>query len=263
VSNVERGAGGICPEIAQTTGQLCALAIQSAEKHKGRTMRNFIFAALASTSALAAAAALAQTAAPAPADQSVAASARSGKPADLCAEVLAFVHPPALSAPASGQGQAQAAAQPPANAATAVTAPAQKETAPQPSSSGGAPQQSSSLSGQVTPSGPGASGPQGAAQPGGGGPPPSDAAKPPAPPAQQQAAAPAQPAAPAAPAAPPTPKPTAAQIERVETAQRDHNLQGCRDAAQEMRKAGIVIPPPLLALAALNLKFFDTDQKQQ
>jgi hypothetical protein len=30
-----------------------------------------------------------------------------------------------------------------------------------------------------------------------------------------------------------------------------------------MRKAGIVIPPPLLALAALDLKFFDADQKQQ
>ncbi|MEA2857495.1 MAG: hypothetical protein QOH98_1816, partial [Methylobacteriaceae bacterium] len=148
----------------------------------------------------------------------------------------------------------------------AVTAPAQKDAAPQPSPGGGAPQQSSSLSGQVTPSGPGASGPQGAAQPGGGGPPPAagDAAKPPAPPAQQQAAAPAQTAAPApaAPTAPPPPKPTAAQIEKVETAASDHNLQACRDTAQEMRKAGIVMPPPLLALAALDLKFFDTDQKQ-
>jgi hypothetical protein len=48
----------------------------------------------------------------------------------------------------------------------------------------------------------------------------------------------------------------------VETAARDHNVQGCRDAAQEMRKAGIVMPPPLLALAALDLKFFDAGQKQ-
>jgi hypothetical protein len=147
-----------------------------------------------------------------------------------------------------------------------VSAPAQSTAAPQPSPGGGAPQQSSSLSGPVTPSGPGASGPQGAAQPGAGGPPPADAAKPPAQaaaaPAPAQPAAPAQAAAPAAPAAPPPPKPTAAQIEKVETAQRDHNLQGCRDAAQEMRRAGIVIPPPLLALAALDLKFFDTDQKQ-
>jgi hypothetical protein len=121
------------------------------------------------------------------------------------------------------------------------------------------------LSGQVTPSGPGAAGPQGAAQPGAGGPPPAttDAAKPPASqPAPQQAAAKPAPAAPAAPAAPPAPKPTAAQIEKVETAARDHNLQGCRDAAQEMRKAGIVMPPPLLALAALDLQFFDADQKQ-
>jgi hypothetical protein len=209
---------------------------------------------------------LAQTAAPpAAAEQPANASARRVTPANLCDEMLAFVHPPAPAAPASGQAPAQAAAaQPAANAATAVTAPAQQQAAPQPSPGGGAPQQSSSLSGQVTPSGPGASGPQGAAQPGGGGPPPaaSDAAKPAASPAQQQAAAPAQPAAPAAPAAPPAPKPTAAQIDKVETAARDHNLQGCRDAAQEMRKAGIVMPPPLLALAALDVKFFDADQKQ-
>src|SRR5947209_20319085 len=106
MSNVERGAGGICAEIAQTTGQLCALAIQSAEKHKGRTMRNFIFAALACTSALAPAAALAQTRAPAPARQSVAAAASPGKPAHLCAGGLPFVHPPAPSAPASAPGHA-------------------------------------------------------------------------------------------------------------------------------------------------------------
>jgi len=238
-------------------------------------MRKLTFAALASTSALCVGAALAQTAAPTAAGQPAGASARSGKPADLCSEVLAFVHPPAPSAPASTPAQAQAAtAQPPAHAATAVTAPSQNQGASQPSGSAGAPQQSSSISGQVTPSGPGASGPQGAAQPGGGGPPPvaGDAAKPPAPPAQQQAAAAPKPAAPApaAPAAPPPKKPSAEQIEKVEAAARDHNLQGCRDAAQDMRKAGVVIPPPLLALAALDLKFFDptakpqdTDQKQQ
>ncbi|MBV9393538.1 MAG: hypothetical protein JOZ84_03915 [Methylobacteriaceae bacterium] len=211
---------------------------------------------------LVAPAVMAQTAPSAPSPQPSSNSARAGKPADLCAEVLAFVHPPAPAgggAPAAAQ--TQAAAQPPPNAATAVTAPAQKEGTPQPSPSGGAPQQSSSLSGPVTPSGPGAAGPQGAAQPGQGGPPPAtgDAAKPPAPPAPQQAAAPA----PAAPAAPPAPKPTAAQIEKVETAARDHNVQGCRDVAQEMRRAGVVMPPPLLALAALDPKFFDTDQKQQ
>jgi hypothetical protein len=234
-------------------------------------MRISPFATLATASALYAGAVMAQTAAPpAPAEQPGSTSARNGKPADLCAEVLAFVHPPApaaasapaaAGAPASPQAQA-AAAQPPANAATAVTAPAQSGSAPQPSSGGGAPQQSSSLSGQVTPSGPGAAGPQGAAQPGAGGPPPAsgDAAKAPAPqPAPQQAAAAP---APAAPAAPPPPKPTAAQIEKVETAARDHNLQACHGVAQEMRKAGIVMPPPLLALAALDLKFFDADQKQ-
>jgi hypothetical protein len=48
----------------------------------------------------------------------------------------------------------------------------------------------------------------------------------------------------------------------VEAAARDKNLQGCRDAAQEMRKAGVPIPAPLLALSALDLKFFEAGQKQ-
>ncbi|MEA2841763.1 MAG: hypothetical protein QOF41_3093 [Methylobacteriaceae bacterium] len=222
-------------------------------------MRHVASIAVGTASLLFAGTVLAQTTAP-PAPQSPpgSTSARTGKPADLCAEMLAFVHPPAPASAAAPPSGPAAAAQPPANAATAVSAPAQSAAAPQPSPSGGAPQQSSSLSGPVTPSGPGASGPQGAAQPGAGGPPPAagDAAKPPAAPAPQQAAAPA------APAAPPAPKPTAAQIEKVEAAARDHNFQGCRDSAQEMRKAGIVIAPPLLALAALDLKFFDADQKQ-
>jgi len=47
-----------------------------------------------------------------------------------------------------------------------------------------------------------------------------------------------------------------AHIEKAEAAARDHNLQGCRDVAQEMRRAGITMPAPLLALAALDLKFF-------
>ena len=231
-------------------------------------MRPIVFA-LVIPSTFAAWAASAQTSAAPGAQQPPNAQASTpGKPANLCGELLAFVRPPAppagsasASAPApAGQGPA-AAAQPSPDKATAVSAPAQNQSAPQPSPSGGAPQQSSSLSGPVTPSGPGASGPQGAAQPGGGGPPPAstDAAKAPASaaPPQQAAAAPAAP-----PAAPPPPKPTSAQIEKVEAAARDNNLQGCRDAAREMRKAGIVMPPPLLALAALDLKFFNRDQKQ-
>jgi hypothetical protein len=236
-------------------------------------VRRIIFALVIPSTLVAWAVAAQTNVAPGTQPQPASQARTPGKPANLCGELLAFVHPPAppsapAPAPSSGaaaagqtQGQA-AAAQPPVNSATAVTAPAQNQGGPQPSSAGGAPQQSSSLSGPVTPSGPGASGPQGAAQPGGGGPPPAttDAAKPPAPaaPPQQAAAAPAA----APPAAPPPPKPTAAQIEKVEAAARDNNLQGCRDAAKEMRKAGILMPPPLLALAALDPKFFDTDQKQ-
>src|SRR5207245_3589963 len=119
----------------------------------GRKAVRPIFFALVIPSTLAAWTAAAQTsAAPGAQPPPNAQASTPGKPANLCGELLAFVHPPApASAPASasapaasGQGQA-AAAQPTADKATAVTAPAQNQSAPQPSPRGGAPQQSSSL----------------------------------------------------------------------------------------------------------------------
>lgn len=186
-----------------------------------------------------------------------------GKPADLCREVLAFVRAPS---PSTG---AAAAAQPSPQNATAVQAPSQSSPVPMPDAAGGVPQQASGMSAQVTPSGPGASSPQGAAQSGSGSPPsgqsagtaPASQPAGPPPSSTQQSVQGAQPPAQSAPAAasaaaPPSLKPTMAHIEKAETAARDHSLQGCRDVAQEMRRAGITMPAPLLALAALDLKFF-------
>jgi hypothetical protein len=185
-------------------------------------------------------------------------------PADLCQEVLAFVR---LQSPVAG-----AATQPTPQTATAVQAPAQAAPAPLPG--GGPTQQTSGMSAPITPSGPGASGPQGAAQGSPASPPSEHNAAPASAPGQasapqssqastQGARPPAQSAPePATSTAPPPLKPSLAQIEKVEAAARDHNLQNCRDAAQEMRRAGITMPAALLALAALNLKFFEVGQNR-
>jgi hypothetical protein len=165
-------------------------------------------------------------------------------PADLCQELLAFVH---ASSP-----EPVAAGQPSPQTATAVQQPAQGTPVPLPAPGGGTPQQTSGMSAPVAPSGQGASGPQGATQQGSG-----------SPPAGQGAQSPAQGAPGATVTVAPSPiKPSATQIERIEAAARDHSLQGCRDAAQDMRRAGVAMPTPLLALATLDLKFFEDGQRQ-
>jgi hypothetical protein len=148
--------------------------------------------------------------------------ARTGKPANICQELVAFVHPPAPAAPAGS---------PPPQTATAVQAPAQGQPAPTASSAAGETQQKSGLSGPVTQSGPGASGPQGEAQ----------------------KAAPA--AAPPAAAATGAPKPSPEMIEQADAAARNNDIVGCRDTARKMRIAGVALPAPLLALTALDLKY--------
>jgi hypothetical protein len=165
-------------------------------------------------------------------------------PADLCQELLAFVR--------ASSSKPLADSQPSSRTVTAVQRPAQGTPVPLPEPGGGTPQQTSGMSAPVTPSGPGASGPQGATQQGSG-----------SPPSGQGAQASAQGAPSATVTAPPSPiKPSAIQIERVEAASRDHNIQGCRDAAQDMRRSGIAMPDVLLALAALDVKFFEIGQRQ-
>jgi hypothetical protein len=170
-------------------------------------------------------------------------STRRG-PADLCQELLAFVRAPSP--------EQVTAAQPSPQAATAVQQPAQGAPVPLPAPGGGTPQQTSGMSAPVAPSGQGASGPQGATQQGSG-----------SPPSTQGSQASVQGAPSASVTVAPSPiKPNATQIERIEAAARDHSFQRCRDAAQDMRRAGIAMPTSLLALAALDLKFFEGGQRQ-
>lgn len=173
-----------------------------------------------------------------PAGASAQGEARSGKPANMCQELVAFIRPPA-AAPTGA---------PPPQAATAVQAPSQSGAVPQPQ--GGTTQQNSGLSGPTAATGPGAAGPQGATQNGAA---PSGAAQP-SPPAPQAAA---QTAAPAAPPAPPPKKPTPEAIEKADAAARDNDIAACQTVAREMRRAGTVMPAPLMALAAMDLKLLE------
>ncbi|MCJ2037340.1 hypothetical protein [Methylobacterium sp. J-068] len=178
------------------------------------------FAALLLSSSLIATSAFAQDAAPA------------GGPANLCGELLAFVKKP--------EEKKQEAATPPAQA-TAISNSSGKSDA-QPSASGGQPQQNSGLSGPVNA--------QAKA-------PTSDTRAPVSAGntvlAQANAAA-KSPAPPGAPA--PSPKPDEALIARIDAAAAANDQVACRAAARAMRVAGVIMPPPLLALAALNPKFY-------
>ncbi|TGD96258.1 hypothetical protein [Methylobacterium nonmethylotrophicum] len=152
-------------------------------------------------------------------------AAQPKRPADLCQELVAFVHPKAPDpAPAAGGQPATAAVQAPDRGA-----------AQQPSAGAGETQQKSGLSGPVAQTGPGASGPQGQAQ------------------AQSQAA-------PAPAGAPAQKGPSPEQVAAVDAAAGANDLPACRAAAQSIRRAGVVMPAPLLALSALDLKFFAAQQ---
>ncbi|MFH6786048.1 MULTISPECIES: hypothetical protein [Methylobacterium] len=149
---------------------------------------------------------------------SVSAAQAAGPPANLCQELVAFVHPKAPDAGAS-----------PAQAATPAVQAPDRGAAQQPSAGAGETQQKSGLSGPVAQTGPGAAGPQGQAQ------------------AQSQAA----------PAGAPAPKkPSPEQIAQVDAAAGANDIQACRAAAQSIRRAGVVMPPALIALSALDPKFF-------
>jgi hypothetical protein len=181
-------------------------------------------------SALLVGAAAAQTLAPAAAPQ-----VASGKPANLCQELVAFVKQPD---PAN-----KAAATPPQQA-TAVSNPSGKTEGGKPSD-GGEPQKTSGLSGTVNETGNGPAPGKQTSNPSGN------------PAVNPNAKANAEAKNPPAPAAPaPAPKPDPATIEKLEAAAGANDLAACREAARSMRVAGVVMPPPLLALSALDLKFF-------
>lgn len=169
----------------------------------------------------------------------IASAESAGKPANICKELTAFLHAPAQPA-ASGPSSAQAS--------TAVTAPGSGSQ----KSSGNETQKDSGLSGPTSSNGPGAAGPQGATQ---------NAAAPSGASAQAPAPASAQPQAPAAAAAPAAPPPkmaSAAFIEQGDAAADANDIAGCQRVARLIRRDGVVMPSPLMSLAALDLKYLET-----
>jgi hypothetical protein len=55
-------------------------------------------------------------------------------------------------------------------------------------------------------------------------------------------------------AAPRSERPSPTAVAEAEALARDNNIAGCRGAVQEMRRAGVALPAPLIALAGLELK---------
>jgi len=157
----------------------------------------------------------------------------TGKSANLCQELVAFVHQPDPTLKADA---------PPPQLATAVSAKKEGGDSAKPSEVGGAPAQNSGQSGQITASGPGASGPQGDAQ---------NKAAPVDSTATASGAPRAAAAASAQPAAPSSPKPSPEEIQQAERTSSTNDLRGCRTLAQGMRRRGVVMPSPLLALSAM------------
>jgi hypothetical protein len=223
-------------------------------------MRGAVFAALVATTALLPGGLAAQTVAPPeqpPASPGQQASGRPG-PANICQELIAFLQPPPAPAAAGAAPAVQAQAQTQAQSA-AAGAP---QASPAQQTAVAAPQQSTAPSGSAQPSGQGAptqsglSGPtpqgttQGTSGPQASGQSPTVTQPQPAPPA----------AAPAAPAGPQAPKPSPAAVEKAHAAAGSNDIAGCRSAAQEMRRAGVALPPPLIALAGLDLKYHQAAQ---
>ncbi|KIU33396.1 hypothetical protein SR39_13500 [Methylobacterium radiotolerans] len=148
----------------------------------------------------------------------------TGRPANLCQELLAFVKQP---------NPAKEAAATPPQQATAVSNPSGASQGT-PSAAGGDVQQKSGLSGPTPGGSPNQAGTD--AQRGQG----NQAAK--------DAPSAAKPAS--------SPHPDAATIATVEAAAAADDQLGCRSAARTMRMHGVALPPPLLALAALDPKFY-------
>lgn len=156
---------------------------------------------------------------------------QTGKPANLCGELVAYLKQP-------NPNQSPAAAAAPAGDAkadpkltTAVQAPKSGEQPPK-AQGNGAPTESG-VSGPIPNQvGQGAPGPQGA---------------------EQKTAAPGS--------APPAPTMSSTQgkvtAEQAEAMAAANDLPGCRAATQTLRRAGAPLPAGLMALGALDLKYFD------
>ncbi|MFU0507023.1 hypothetical protein [Pseudaminobacter sp. NGMCC 1.201702] len=166
---------------------------------------------------------------------------RTGRPANLCQELLAFMKaPPEAAAPAAG---AKPAAAPPQQAAPAQQAGTS-------GSSGAAPPKSPAQTGSAQE----VTGQRGVA---------TDS---PAPnnakvatgtvtnaPQKESRAAPLPPDDVTS-----TPKESVITVEKAEELAAANDIAVCQKTARDMRLAGVAMPPPLLALTALDLKFQQT-----
>jgi hypothetical protein len=76
--------------------------------------------------------------------------------------------------------------------------------------------------------------------------------------AKAAAAPPAAGATPAAPAAPPKPLPVT--LEQAQGLAGANDIPGCRETAGRLRRAGVALPPGLIALAALKVELLQTAQ---
>jgi hypothetical protein len=197
---------------------------------------------------------------PDPANGRSVTAAGEHKPADLCAEFLAFL-----------RLQSSGVASPSEPAPQAATA---AQAAPAPDPAGGPTQQASGLSGPIQPTGPDTSSlkrttfgnsdlnadgrnikrnstsRQSAAVP-----PPETAS-------QGKGPAPKVPSEPATSPIPYSLRPSMEQIRKAEAAALSRDLARCRSATQDMHQAGVKMPDGLLALAALDVRFFNARTKQ-
>jgi hypothetical protein len=46
-------------------------------------------------------------------------------------------------------------------------------------------------------------------------------------------------------------------LQQAEALAQSNDIRGCRDAAQQMRRAGVALPPALIALAGLRLELLE------
>jgi hypothetical protein len=56
-------------------------------------------------------------------------------------------------------------------------------------------------------------------------------------------------------------KPTRITLDQAEALAQANDIAGCRDAAQQMRRAGAAMPPALIALAGLRLDLLKAGQQ--
>ncbi len=160
-------------------------------------------------------------------------AAEQSGPANLCQEVLAFMKAPPPEPPAAAAGGQNAAADKPR------TAPSGEAVPTRPAEETNSAQE---VSGQ---SGPAHSAPQ-----------PNNSAD--AEGTAQDAQLKSSMSAPIPTDTESTPKESVLSVEEIERLAEANDIAGCQGASRKLRLAGVAVPPPLLALTALDLRYHGT-----